>query len=225
MIAFHNVSKLYNGHPVLEEVNFKIAPGEFVSLVGPSGAGKSTIIKLLIAEERPTKGRILFGAHEVNKLTSDELPRLRRDAGIVFQDFKLLPNMTAYENVAFALEVAGRPEEEIKELVPQMLDLVGLYDNQHHFPRELSGGMQQRVAIARAMVHRPSVIIADEPTGNLDPANTEEIIGLLLKINELGTTTLLATHNREVINRLGRRVISIKEGKIIKDDENGSYIL
>src|SRR3989338_2600265 len=195
MIAFHNVSKFYNGHPVLEEVNFKIAPGEFISLVGPSGAGKSTIIKLLIAEERPTKGRILFGPHEVNKLKSKELPRLRREAGIVFQDFKLLPTMTAYENVAFALEVAGRQEEEIRELVPQMLDLVGLFDKQHLLPRELSGGMQQRVAIARAMVHRPSVIIADEPTGNLDPANTWDIIRLLLKINELGTTVILATHN------------------------------
>ena len=225
MIAFHNVSKFYNGHPVLEEVNFKIAPGEFISLVGPSGAGKSTIIKLLIAEERPTKGRILFGPHEVNKLKSKELPRLRREAGIVFQDFKLLPTMTAYENVAFALEVAGRQEEEIRELVPQMLDLVGLFDKQHLLPRELSGGMQQRVAIARAMVHRPSVIIADEPTGNLDPANTDEIIGLLQKINELGTTTLLATHNREVIDRLKRRVISIKEGKVVKDDEKGNYIL
>lgn len=225
MIAFNNVSKSYNGQPVLEDISFKINPGEFVSIVGKSGAGKSTIIKLLIGEEKPQKGRVIFGSQEVTKLKSYELPPLRRQIGIVFQDFKLLPTKTAAENVAFALEVEGRSQEEIDELVPQMLDLVGLADKQNHFPHELSGGMKQRVAIARAMVHRPAVVIADEPTGNLDHVNANEIVNLLLKINELGTTLVLATHSRDIIDRVGKRVITLEGGKIIKDDPNGNYIL
>jgi len=225
MIAFHNVSKIYAGQPVLEDVNFKISPGEFVSVVGKSGAGKSTIIRLLIGEERPSKGRVIFGPHEVNKLKPKEMPSLRRQMGIIFQDFKLLPRKTAYENVAFALEVEGRPQSEIEELVPQVLDIVGLYDQQKNFPNELSGGMKQRVAIARAMVHRPAVVIADEPTGNLDPVNTWEIINLLLKINELGTTVMLATHSKEIINKISKRVISIDSGQVIKDEERGKYFL
>src|SRR3990167_1724861 len=164
MIAFQNVSKIYNDHSTaLEDVDLKINPTEFVSIVGKSGAGKSTIIKLLIGEEKPARGRVIFGSYEVNKLTPSELPPLRRKVGIVFQDFKLLPTKTAAENVAFALEVEGRVQTEIDELVPQMLDLVGLADKQDHFPHELSGGQKQRVAIARAMIHRPAVIIADEP--------------------------------------------------------------
>lgn len=225
MIAFHNVNKSYNSQSILSDINFKISPGEFVSITGKSGAGKSTIIKLLIGEEKPQKGRVIFGPYEVNKLKPDELPALRKKIGIVFQDFKLLPTKTAYENVAFALEVEGRQQAEIEELVPQMLDLVGLADRQNHFPHELSGGMKQRVAIARAMIHRPSVIVADEPTGNLDHQNTQDIINLLLKINELGTTLILATHSRDIVNQIRKRVITLNDGKIIKDQEHGHYIL
>ena len=223
MIAFHNVSKKYGDTAVLEDINFKVSPGEFISIVGKSGAGKSTVIKLLIGEERPEKGRVLVGSYEVNKLKSAELPQLRRKVGIVFQDFKLLPTKTAYENVAFALEVEGRAQEEIEELVPQMLDLVGLADKQNNFRQELPGGRKQRVAIARAMIHRPAVIIADEPTGNLDHVNAQEIINLLLKIKELGTTVVLATHSKDIVNKLRKRVIALVDGKIIKDDSRGEY--
>lgn len=225
MIAFHNVSKSYNGQKVLEDISFKISPGELVSIVGKSGAGKSTIIKLLIGEEKPAKGRVIFGSYEVNKLAPNELPPLRRKVGIVFQDFKLLPTKTAAENVAFALEVEGRSQAEIDELVPQMLDLVGLADKQDHFPHELSGGMKQRVAIARAMIHNPAVIVADEPTGNLDHGNAEEIVKLLMKINQLGTTLILATHSRDIVNKVKQRVITLDDGKITKDDPHGNYIL
>lgn len=229
MIIFQSVSKIYdsNGHSMtaLDEVNFTINPKEFVSLVGKSGAGKSTVIKLLIGEEKPTKGRIIFGSYDVNKLRSSELPQLRRHIGVIFQDFRLLPNKNAYENVAFALEAAGRAESDIEEFVPQALDLVGLKSKAANFPRELSGGEKQRVAIARAMINHPDVIVADEPTGNLDPINTWEIIRLLIEINKLGTTVILATHNKEIINHLGNRVISLDSGKIIRDEEKGKYIL
>ncbi len=226
MIAFQNVSKIYNSHSTaLEEVNLRINPGEFVSLVGRSGAGKSTLIKLLIGEERPSKGRVFFGQYEVNKLRDKDLPTLRRHIGIVFQDFRLLPAKTAYENVAFALEVAGRSEREIRDLVPQVLDMVGLGDKTNNFPSQLSGGEKQRVAIARAMVHRPEVIIADEPTGNLDPFHSWEIINLLQKINQLGTTLILATHEKEIVNSLDRRVITLDQGRVIRDEEKGKYIL
>jgi cell division transport system ATP-binding protein len=226
MIVFQNVWKVYNHKSVaLEDVSFKINANEFVSVVGRSGAGKSTILKLLIGEEKPTKGKIFFGQYEVNKLKNKELPALRRHIGIVFQDFKLLPNKTAYENVAFALEVAGRPSSEIRDLVPQVLDMVGLLDKARNFPHELSGGEKQRVAIARAMIHRPEVILADEPTGNLDPFHTAEIINLLLKINNLGTTVILATHDKEIINSLGKRVITLENGKVIRDEEKGRFIL
>ncbi len=229
MIIFQNVSKIYKGNKrksvALEDVSFKINPKEFVSLVGKSGAGKSTIIKLLIGEERPSKGRVVFGSYEVNRLKENELYKMRRHIGTVFQDFKLLPEKTAYENVAFALEVAGRPQNEIDELVPKALEIVGLGSKTDNFPREISGGEKQRIAIARAMINNPDVIIADEPTGNLDPVNTDEILNLLLKINELGTTIILATHNRDVINSIARRVISLEDGKIIRDEEKGKYIL
>lgn len=226
MITFQGVSKNYNGGSVaLEEVDFEIGPGEFVSLTGRSGAGKSTVIKLLIGEDKPTKGRVFFGQYEVNKLKDTDLPAFRRHIGVVFQDFRLLPMKNAYENVAFALEVAGRPAREIKELVPQVLDMVGLADKAKHYPGELSGGERQRVAIARAMIHRPEVIIADEPTGNLDPFHTFEIVKLLEKINELGTTVLLATHDKEVINDLERRVITLDKGRVVRDEKKGKYML
>lgn len=226
MIAFQSVSKFYNNHSrALEDVNFEVSSGEFVSLSGRSGAGKSTVIKLLIGEEKPTKGRIFFSQYEVNKLKDDELPAFRRHIGVVFQDFRLLPTKNAYENVAFALEVAGRSQHEIEDLVPQVLDMVGLGDKAKNFPQQLSGGEKQRVAIARAMIHRPEIIIADEPTGNLDPLNAHEIIRLLEKIHQLGTTIILATHDREVINALEKRVITLDRGRIIRDEEKGKYIL
>ena len=229
MIAFQNVTKSYTGNgnkiTALDDVTFKINPKEFVSLVGRSGAGKSTIVKLLIGEEKPDKGRIIFGSYDVNKLEPKELPELRRHIGIVFQDFKLLPNKTAYENVTFALEVAGRPDKEIKEFTSKILELVGLKERMENFPKELSGGEQQRVAIARALIHNPDVLVADEPTGNVDPITSQEIIRLLLTINEMGTTVILATHNKDIINNLERRVILLENGKVIRDEEKGKYIL
>lgn len=229
MIIFQNVSKIYNGNgrqvAALEDATFTINPKEFVSIVGKSGAGKSTIVKLLIGEERPSKGRIIFSSYDVNKLKHHELPQLRRHIGVIFQDFRLLPNKTAFENIAFALEVAGRLQSDIEEFVPQALDMVGLKNKMSNFPRELSGGEKQRVAIARAMINHPDVVVADEPTGNLDPMNTWEIIRLLLQINELGTTVLLATHNKEIINYITQRVISLEDGRIIRDEEKGKYIL
>lgn len=228
MINFQNVSKIYNNsHTMvaLDDVNFKIEEKDFVSIVGKSGAGKSTIIKLLIGEEKPTKGKVMFGDYDVNKLKSRNLPKFRRHIGVIFQDFRLLSGKTAFENVAFALEVAGRPQQEIKEYVPQALEMVGLSDKMNNFSKELSGGEKQRVAIARAMINHPDVLIADEPTGNLDPINSAEIIKLLLKINELGTIIILATHNKDVINDLNRRVISLDSGRIIRDEKQGKYIL
>ena len=226
MINFQNISKSYvNGEDSLIDISFKINPKEFVSIVGRSGAGKSTIIKLLIGEERPTKGRITFGQYDVNKLKSRDLPKLRRRIGIVFQDFKLLPTKNVYENIAFALEVAGKPEHEIKELVAEVLDLVGIADKAKHFIHQLSGGEKQRVAIARAMVNRPDVIIADEPTGNLDPMNTMGILNLLTKINEIGTTVILATHNKDMVNQLRKRVILLEDGRLIRDEEKSRYQL
>ena len=225
MITFNGVSKRYGSNEVVSDASFKIEPGEFVCLVGRSGAGKSTLIKMLIAEERPSKGRIVFGQYEVAKMKESDLPLLRRHMGIIFQDFRLLPKKTAYENVVFAMEVANRPDREIEEITPQVLDLVGLGSKMYHFVHELSGGERQRVAIARAMVNHPEVIIADEPTGNLDPINTWGIINLLMKINELGTTVILATHNKDIVNQLERRVISMEDGRIIRDEEKGKYIL
>lgn len=229
MIIFQNVSKIYNSNGyksvALEDATFTINPKEFISIVGKSGAGKSTIVKLIIGEEKPSEGRIIFSSYDVNKLRPEELPQLRRHIGVIFQDFRLLPNKTAYENVAFALEVAGRPQSDIREFVPQVLEMVGLKDKMANFPKELSGGEKQRVAIARAMINHPDVIIADEPTGNLDPINTWEIIRLLSKINQLGTTIILATHNKDIVNYLDQRVISLENGRVIRDEEKGKYIL
>lgn len=223
MITFQNVSKNYNCHEALIDINFKIAPQEFVSVVGRSGAGKSTVIKLLIGEERPTKGRIIVGQYDVGKLRPKDLPRLRRHVGTIFQDFRLLPSKTVFENVAFALEVAGYPEREIPDVVMEVLDLVDLSGKEQNFVTELSGGERQRVAIARAMVNKPDIIIADEPTGNLDPFNTVGIINLLTKINELGTTVILATHNKEIVDQLNRRVMVIENGRLVKDEKKGKY--
>ncbi|OGD32315.1 cell division ATP-binding protein FtsE [Candidatus Azambacteria bacterium RIFCSPHIGHO2_02_FULL_52_12] len=225
MILFDKISKAYNGHFALENITLNIEQGEFVSIVGQSGAGKSTLLKLLIAEEKPTSGRIFLDKQDVTALPYAELPFLRRRIGTIFQDFKLLSQKTAYENIAFAMEVVGKSKKEIQEDVPQVLQLVGLEEKAKQFPNQLSGGEQQRVAIARALVHQPDIIIADEPTGNLDPLNTWDVIRLLLKINELGTTILLATHDREIINTLNKRVVSIDKGKVIRDEQNGRYIL
>src|SRR3989344_2717342 len=199
MIKFENVSKIYNSRSTaLKNVSFEIKQHEFVSLVGKSGAGKTTVLKLLLAEEKPTNGKIFFNRQNIVDVRQRDLPFLRRQIGAIFQDFKLLPNKTAYENIAFAMQVVGKSEAEIKSDVSKVLDLVGLKDKAGNFPKELSGGEKQRVAIARALVHRPSVIVADEPTGNLDPINTWDIIRLLVKINELGTTVILATHDKEI---------------------------
>ncbi|OGG43433.1 cell division ATP-binding protein FtsE [Candidatus Kaiserbacteria bacterium RIFCSPHIGHO2_01_FULL_48_10] len=228
MISFTNVAKFYeNGATsvALEEINLKINAGEFVTLVGKSGAGKSTLVKLIIGEEQPSRGKVVVAGQNVGTMRASDLPTLRRKLGVVFQDFRLLPKKTVHENVAFAMEVAGRPEREIAEVVPQVLDMVGLADRARHFPGQLSGGEKQRVAIARAMINRPMVIIADEPTGNLDPVNTWEIIKLLTKINELGTTIILATHSKDIVNALGKRVVSIDKGKVVRDEHNGRYIL
>lgn len=226
MIFFDNITKMYGQKMLaLDNVTLRVKHGEFVSLVGRSGAGKSTLLKLLIAEERPTFGKIFFENDDVHSLRANRLPFLRRRIGVVFQDLKLLGMKTVKENIGFVMEVAGKGKDEIERDVPQILDLVGLSSKFDNFPHELSGGEKQRVAIARAMANRPDVIIADEPTGNLDPLNTWEIIGLLTKINELGTTILLATHDKEVINSLDRRVVSLDNGKIIRDEERGKYVL
>jgi len=225
MITFQNVSKIYNKTAALDSVSFRIKTGEFVSIVGRSGAGKSTVIKMIIGEERPTKGRVFISDIEINRLKYNKLPTLRRKIGTIFQNFKLLARKTAFENIAFALEVAGRPQRDIDEFVPQLLDMVGLKDRANNFPHELSGGEKQRVAIARALINRPDLIVADEPTGNLDPINTWDIIKLITKINELGTTVILATHDKEIINSIGKRVISLDKGRIIRDEEKGRFIL
>lgn len=225
MIFFDNVSKVYNSHSVaLQDVTMRIKPKEFVSIVGASGAGKTTLLRLLLREEEPTSGRIFLDGLDITDVPRRDLHRIRRRIGTVFQDYKLLPMKTAYENVAFAMEVAGRTPEEIKEDVPQAIQLVGLTGKENNFPHQLSGGEKQRIAIARALINRPDVLLADEPSGNLDPGNTAEIVKLLLKVNGLGTTVILATHDREVINNLGRRVIAFENGRIMSDEENGTYM-
>lgn len=226
MIRFQNITKIYPpGKAALEGVSFTIKPQEFVSLTGKSGAGKTTLMRLLLAEERPTKGRIFFEGIDVHKIKKGALPQYRRHFGIVFQDYKLLERKTAYENVSYALEVMGEREEEIESSVPQVLEIVDMIDKASNFPKELSGGEKQRVAIARALIHRPQVIIADEPTGNLDPYHTWDIIRLLLKIHELGTTVILATHDKEIINFLRKRVVTLDEGRLARDEEGGRFIL
>ena len=204
-------------------MSLSIGAKEFVSLVGHSGAGKSTLLKLLLAEEAPSKGSVYFESVNVHSLPRRKLSMLRRKIGVVFQEFRLLSNKTVYENVAFAMEAAGRPSKEIEENVPFVLDLVDLADKGSRFPDELSGGERQKVAIARAIINRPDLVVADEPTGNLDPASTKEVISIFEKINKLGTTIVLATHNKEVVDSLGRRVVTMEKGKIIRDDKSGRY--
>lgn len=224
VIEFEGVSKIYPGNvKAVVDVSFKVHIGEFISIVGPSGAGKSTLIRLLTCEEKPTAGRIYVAGRDVTKLKRRELPFYRRKVGVIFQDFKLLPKKTVYENIAFALEVADAPNEEIKDLVPKIIEIVGLTHRARALTEELSGGEKQRVSIARALIHKPKLLIADEPTGNLDPVTTWEIIELLFKINQQGTIVLLATHDREVVDTLERRVIGMKEGKIVSDQMNGRY--
>ncbi len=226
MIHFKNISKIYPPHVVaLDNVNLIIEPNEFISLVGSSGAGKSTLIKLLTGEEEPTMGEVIVGDVSVNSLSKEELPYLRRKIGTVFQDYKLVASKTVYENIAFALEVAGRDQEEIEEDVPEVLELVGIANKANYFPHQLSGGEKQRVAIGRALVHRPDVLVADEPTGNLDPINTWEVVNLLLKVNEIGTTVILASHDNEIINALERRVVVLEKGRVVKDDPKGKYLI
>lgn len=226
MIVFEKVTKIYSdGTIALEEATISIEPKEFISIVGHSGAGKTTLIKMLLGEEKPTKGKVFYESVDINRLKKHEKPHFRRKIGTVFQDFRLLPNKTIYENVAFAMEVSGRSEEEIHLDVPHVLDLVNLAHKSFNFPHELSGGEKQRVAIARAIVNQPDIIIADEPTGNLDPINTNEIIQILKKINDLGTTIVLTTHNKGVIDSLGKRVITMEEGKIVRDDAIGRYTM
>ncbi len=227
MIYFDKVSKIYNGgrSVALQDVTFQVAPNEFVSIVGHSGAGKTTLLKMLIAEDRPTHGQVFFESLDIHSIPRSSLPRYRRKIGTVFQDFKLLPHKTAYENISFAMEANGRTDEEIEENVPQALELVDLADKIWNFPHELSGGEKQRVAIARAIVNQPEIIIADEPTGNLDPIATYEVVQILKKINDLGTTVIMTTHNKGVIDALERRVITMDEGRIVRDDAEGRYVL
>lgn len=226
MIQFINATKVYPpNHPAIKHLQLEIMPGEFVSIVGQSGAGKSTLIKLLSAEERCDDGQIIIGGWDITNIRPSQVPALRRQVGVIFQDFKLLPKKTVYENVAFALEVSGVSRKKIKEIVPQILKIVGLHGKEDRYPHQLSGGEKQRVAIARALVHRPKVLLADEPSGNLDAINTQEIITLLEKINEFGTTVLLVTHNREIVNKLKKRVITLVDGHIAKDVEEGKYSL
>jgi len=226
VILLDRVTKIYpNQQIALSGLNLHIQPKEFVTIVGSSGAGKSTLIKLLTREETHTSGKIIVGGLDYDTIRPKDVPLVRRRIGVVFQDFKLLPGRRVGENVAFALEVSGARGREIKRAVPKMLTLVGLGSKERSFPDELSGGERQRVAIARALIRQPKILIADEPTGNLDPKNAWEIIELLLKINRFGTTVLLTTHNKEIVNALKRRVITINKGKIIKDEEQGRYSL
>ncbi|MBA2254112.1 MAG: cell division ATP-binding protein FtsE [Chloroflexi bacterium] len=223
-VALHGVSKTYgNGKRALVDVDLLVPEGDFVFLVGPSGAGKSTLIKLLVRDELPTSGSVFIAGQDLARLKRRHVPRLRRQIGIVFQDFKLLPARTVRENVAFALEVTGTPGRQIRPRVDRLLALVGLSDQASQRPAQLSGGEQQRTAIARAMVHDPRVVIADEPTGNLDPLISWEIIQLLLRINEMGTTVLMATHNAEVVTALRKRVIALEEGRIVRDEVGGYH--
>ena len=226
MIYYDNVRKVYPDTSVaLDGVSFGVEPKEFVTIVGHSGAGKTTLIKMLIAEDYPTEGSVFFESTNVHTLSKKETSKLRRRIGTVFQDYRLIPNKTVYENIAFAMEAAGKSDSEIASDVPHVLELVDLGHKIWNFPRELSGGERQRVAIARAIVTQPDIIIADEPTGNLDPTNTYEIVRILQKINEMGTTVILTTHNKGVVDTVGGRVITMEKGKIIRDDKNGKYVL
>lgn len=226
MIYFDKVTKLYSdSSKALDEVSFTVNPKEFITIVGHSGAGKTTLLKMILAEDKPSSGKVFFESTDIHKLKRSKMNDYRRRVGTVFQDFRLIPHKTAFENIAFAMEVAGRTDEEIERDVPHVLELVDLEDKINSFPHEMSGGEKQRIAIARAIVNQPDVIIADEPTGNLDPINTYEIVEIFKKINDLGTTVILTTHNKGVVDSVKNRVITMEKGKIIRDDKDGKYVL
>ena len=224
MVLFNNVYKTYaNGTKALKGIDLRIEDGEFVFLVGTNGSGKSTVVKLITAEIEPTEGEMLINGFDISKLRRRQIPALRRTLGVVYQDFRLIENMTVYENVAFAMRVIGEGSRNIRKRVPIMLDLVGLSHKARRYPRELSGGEMQRVSIARALVNNPQIVIADEPTGNLDPARSSEIMDLLRYINELGTTVITVTHERDIVNSFAKRVIAFDGGKIVNDGYDGYY--
>lgn len=226
MIKFIKVSKIYQPNvTALDNVSFHIKPGELVSLVGQSGTGKTTLVKLLIGEERSTSGQIMVGGWDITKLSQSQAPFLRRQAAVIFQDFKLLSKKTLLENVEFALQVCGKPMSKIKTIAPQVMKIVGLESKMHRYPSEVSGGESQRTAIARALVYQPKILLADEPTGNLDSINASEIIDLLLKINSFGTTVLLVTHNKDIVNKLQRRVLTLHDGRLVSDQAVGKYLI
>lgn len=225
MIYFNNVTKKYKDNTSLEDVSISITQGEFVAIVGHSGAGKTTLTKLILAEESPSVGTVFFESTDIHRLSNKDLTKFRRKIGVVFQDFRLLPNKTVYENIAFAMEAIEKDEGAIATDVPHVLELVDLTSRSNHFPHQLSGGEKQRLAIARAVITQPDLIIADEPTGNLDPINTNEVVNLLKKINDLGTTIILTTHNRSVIDKINKRVITLENGRVIRDDKEGKYML
>lgn len=232
MIRFNNVTKIYpatasSGSPtvVLQDVSFEIKDGEFVSFVGKSGAGKTTLVHLILGLETPTAGEVYFDDIDLSQASSGQIQEIRRRIGCVYQDYKLLPKKTVYENVAYVMQVEGKGNKEIAVEIPKVLEIIGLKDKADNFPDQLSGGEQQRLAIARALVNHPDIIIADEPTGNLDPYNSYEVVSLLQKINKTGKTVILSTHDREIINKLGKRVITIENGKIIRDEAEGRFII
>lgn len=226
LINLEQVTKEYpDGFVALQNVDFAIDQGEFVSIVGASGAGKSTLLKMIYAEEFPTEGVVYFGGHDIAQTRRRLLPYFRRNFGTVYQDFKLLSQKTVFENVAYTLEVQGSSDAQINEEVNNLLRIVGLGDKGHKYPHQISGGEQQRVSLARAVIHRPRVLIADEPTGNLDPISALEIIKLMLKINSFGTTVILATHDKSIVDKLNRRVILMNNGRVMRDDEHGKYII
>jgi cell division transport system ATP-binding protein len=228
MIYFDKVSKVYgNGVKsiALNGVTLSVDPGEFVSVVGQSGSGKTTLLKMLLAEEKPTEGAVFFESTDVHGLPRSALSEYRRRFGTVFQDFRLIPTKTAYENISFAMEAAGRTDEEIHTDVPHILELVDLAEKADNFPHELSGGERQRIAIGRAIINQPNVIIADEPTGSLDPLNTYGVVQILKKINELGTTVIMTTHNKGVVENVGKRVLTMENGEIVRDSSTGQYVL
>jgi len=232
MIRFQNVTKIYptrslNGYPtvVLRDISFEIEKGQFVSVVGKSGAGKTTLTRLILGLEAPTSGNIFFEEKNINAIDSLGIQKIRRRIGCIYQDYKLLSTKTVYENIAYIMQVEGKDKKEIASEIPKVLEVMGLKEKINNFPKELSGGEQQRLAVARAFINYPDVIVADEPTGNLDPYNTYEVLSLLEKINKIGKTVILLTHDREIINKLGRRVITIENGKIIRDEEKGRFII
>jgi len=226
MIKLINVNKIYkNKIKVLDEVDLNIEAGEFVSIVGQSGAGKTTLVKILIGEELSSSGQVFIGDWDITNIGKAEVPYLRRQIGVIFQDFKLLPKKTLQENVAFALEVCGKNQSKIDKIVTSVMKIVGLQNKMNRYPHEVSGGEQQRAAIARALVHQPKILLADEPTGNLDAINANDIMDLLIKINNFGTTVILVTHNREIVNSLNRRVVTFDDGSIVSDRRHGKYII